>query len=336
MKENFQKLANAGNIQKIFINFLIIFLIIFLLFKFNVVEINSIYIILEKPIMLLLLFFLFFITFMMLTFRWKMFLEVQGIKYKFTFLLKIVCFGFFFNTILPGSVSGDLFRTLFIFNKSPNEKTAALSSIVFDRIIGVIGLFALSSLIIAANYRMISENDSLLYLSSIILSSFAAILIIGLFLLKSSNRLLKTDFIIQNKEKNRFYRYLYKILNVFSKYNSNTTTVAYCLGIAVLIHFVNLCIFLCVAYLIFKDNFSLINYSISMTYSLMINVLPITPGGIGLGEGSFDQICKLLFNNYQHIDFGSIFFIFRSISVIAIILSCVPFLIYWKNITRAD
>jgi len=324
------------NTQKLFVNFLIVFLIIFLLFKFNVIRLNSIYMILDRPLVLLFLLFLFFSTFIILTFRWKMLLEVQGIKHSFIFLLKIVCFGFFFNVILPGSASGDLFRTLLIFNKSPNEKTAALSSILFDRIIGIVGLFTLSSVIITANYRVIAQNDALLYLSSTILCSFAAIIITSVFLLKSSNILLKTDFIVQNKDKNSFYRFLHKILEVFSKYHSKTTTIACCLCIAVLIHFINLCILLCVAYLIFRDNFSIVNYAISMTYSLIANVLPVTPGGIGVGEGSFDQICKLLFDNYQHIDFGSIFFIFRSIGGLAAILACVPFLIYRKNITRAD
>jgi hypothetical protein len=41
-------------------------------------------------------------------------------------------------------------------------------------------------------------------------------------------------------------------------------------------------------------NISLLDISIAAPLALVANVLPFTPGGLGIGEAAFDQICRWL------------------------------------------
>jgi glycosyltransferase 2 family protein len=55
----------------------------------------------------------------------------------------------------------------------------------------------------------------------------------------------------------------------------------------------------------------------------MVNALPLTPRGIGVGEAAFDQICPWLEPTLSGAAYSSIFFAFRVVSS----LTCIPGLI---------
>jgi len=65
------------------------------------------------------------------------------------------------------------------------------------------------------------------------------------------------------------------------------------------------------------------DYMFAVPLTLIVNALPLTPSGIGVGEAAFDQICRWLELTPSGAAYSSIFFAFRVVST----LTCIPGLI---------
>ena len=63
-------------------------------------------------------------------------------------------------------------------------------------------------------------------------------------------------------------------------------------------------------------NLSAADYMIAAPLSMLANALPLTPGGLGVGEVAFDQICTWLDAGSDSGAYASIFFAFRAVSML--------------------
>lgn len=50
--------------------------------------------------------------------------------------------------------------------------------------------------------------------------------------------------------------------------------------------------------------------------SMFANAVPISPGGIGIGEAAFNQICVWIAHSNEHYPYATIFLAYRVISII--------------------
>ncbi len=96
--------------------------------------------------------FLFFAHFVLLGIflsacRLKWLLQAQQIEVTYFYTLKINLIGLFFNNFLPGATGGDLLRAFYLAKDNKNTPQA-IAIIVFDRIVGLIGLATLASLVL--------------------------------------------------------------------------------------------------------------------------------------------------------------------------------------------
>jgi uncharacterized membrane protein YbhN (UPF0104 family) len=70
--------------------------------------------------------------------------------------------------------------------------------------------------------------------------------------------------------------------------------------------------------------------------TLIVNALPLTPNGLGVGEVAFNQICHWLEPVPSNAAYSSIFFAFRAISLVAALPGLVSFVIYRKGARSTD
>ena len=71
------------------------------------------------------------------TLRWKVLLETQGVDLSFKRVLELSLVGSFFNIALPGAVSGDFIKAVYVTKQVKNKRGAIFGSMLFDRILGV-------------------------------------------------------------------------------------------------------------------------------------------------------------------------------------------------------
>lgn len=78
-------------------------------------------------------------------FRWSILVRAQDLPISPRDVLRLGLVGFFFNNFLPGTVSGDLVKVAFLMREQ-NRRTAAIATVLLDRIIGLTGLFWVATL----------------------------------------------------------------------------------------------------------------------------------------------------------------------------------------------
>ncbi len=78
--------------------------------------------------------------------RWSLLLRAQDVYLKPLAIARYGFIGLFFNTFMPGVVSGDVIKAWYVISdrEKGQEKTPILTAIIIDRIFGLFGLIVLS------------------------------------------------------------------------------------------------------------------------------------------------------------------------------------------------
>ena len=253
------------------------------------------------------LIFLIFITFLLGAFRWSLILKSSNIKNSFIENFKIYYICSFFNNFLFGNLGGDFLKIYYVSKLTNSNKTKNSLSILIDRLFGFIGLFLLggtSFIIILINKN---EYNYVLY--------FFGTILISLFI----------------------FFYLFKLLrkislldNLIKYFNLRQNLFFWCVLISVIIFFTVHSIIFFISSFIFSFHISL-NYIFFANFiSVLMSAIPLTPGGIGLGEIGFIFINNHIFDLYLN-NLANIIVYFRILVFISSLPAIILFINYKKN-----
>jgi uncharacterized membrane protein YbhN (UPF0104 family) len=78
--------------------------------------------------------------------RWFLLVRAQDLPFTLRNAFRLGLIGYFFNTFLPGAVGGDLVKATFIAREQ-RRRTVAVSTVLMDRAIGLLGLIAIVAVI---------------------------------------------------------------------------------------------------------------------------------------------------------------------------------------------
>ena len=74
----------------------------------------------------------------LLTFlRWYYLVRAQDLPFRVPDALRLGIIGFFFNTFMPGSVGGDAIKAVFLAREQKNRRTMAVATVIMDRAIAL-------------------------------------------------------------------------------------------------------------------------------------------------------------------------------------------------------
>jgi uncharacterized protein (TIRG00374 family) len=93
-------------------------------------------------------------------FRWQVLLRVQAIRLPFSRVVALSIIGMFYNLFLPGGTGGDIIKTYLLWKETPNKKPAALLAVLFDRMIGLVALIAITGILIGLRYSWLTRETS--------------------------------------------------------------------------------------------------------------------------------------------------------------------------------
>src|SRR5205814_3543738 len=118
-------------------------------------------------------------------FRWHVLLKVQKIHLSVPRLAGLFFIGMFYNQFLPGGTGGDIIKSYLLLKETPDKKAGALLAVVFDRLIGLVALVAITVTLVSLRFDILSKSPET-----------RRLLWILMFLLGSSITALLTSFII--------------------------------------------------------------------------------------------------------------------------------------------
>jgi hypothetical protein len=72
--------------------------------------------------------------------RWKMLLQVHGVRMRFWRVFELNMIGQFFSTVGVGTTGGDVFKIFYVARAVPGHRTAVAFTVILDRVIGLLAL----------------------------------------------------------------------------------------------------------------------------------------------------------------------------------------------------
>jgi glycosyltransferase 2 family protein len=223
--------------------------------------------------------------------RWKLLLEVESLKtFPLLSVARLTWIGLFFNSFLPGAVTGDLIKLVYARELDPSlSKTTLITSAFLDRIFGLVGLLTLMGLFSLVNYNKVTAiSPQLTYLIHFNLFLFAGAIffVATLFFPK------KGQSLVLNLVENIPVLGL-KIQKTFEKVwliGSHPKSVFKAIFMSLVIQFISVFAFWMLTSPFYSSNLSLSEVFTFIPLGLIAVAIPIAPAGLGVGHLAFDTL----------------------------------------------
>jgi hypothetical protein len=204
---------------------------------------------------------------------------------------RLAFIGLLFSVCLPGSTGGDALRIYYASRGNEGRRTEVATICLLDRLIGLFG-FLLWPLLAAPFFpSLIGGNAALRGLLAA--TALAAATVAALFIAAGSPRVLRTSGVVWVLTRLPWGRYLRAALDTLSALRGSPGTLAVALGITLLAHTIAVAVVLLIAQ---ATNPAGAAWEMSLLIPLgaIANTLPLTPGGLGVGEVAFDRLFALV------------------------------------------
>jgi glycosyltransferase 2 family protein len=246
--------------------------------------------------------------------RWQILLRAQGLALPYLTTVRVLAASLFFGIFLPGGAGGDLMRGAHLYKAAKGRRAAALSSILADRFIGFVGFLLVGIAAVAARPFVPAIGLAITGAAA----SVAAAALVAAFCSPAAaaalrRRLPRLAHLIADAEAAaRQYARAWR-----------SAALALALSLAIVVLGVTPVVMLAVAMGV--PGISPFDYGTAGLYALLANSLPVTPGGLGVGEAGFASAMALLAPN-AHAAFGTIFLAYRGIFALATLPGFVAYL----------
>jgi len=260
-----------------------------LLYVSGLLDFRALTALFHKPVQFAFCFLLIFATVPLAAYRWHLLLRHQDFHLPYWKTLAVVFVGGFFNTFLPGAYGGDIVRAGYIYHGARRNGGRLIVSILVDRLTGIAGLILLG---LAAQVLL---PDSLNHIVTIALVGLSVILLVGLALLMLGSH--TVGRLMQRAGHAIGERIMRATLQV------RTAVSAYIKSWPIIVAAVAISVFqfalILIALINLSSLFDFATVSASTTalagiISLIANSIPLTPGGIGLGEAAYANAVRML------------------------------------------
>lgn len=244
--------------------------------------------------------------------RWYMLNSAQRVNLDFTSTFISTYIGAGYSNILPGTVGGDFVRWFYLLKKIPDKKSSVLFSLFLDRVLGFVGVFIAVGIIFATRMQALLQNPALYY--PFVLLSLLCIAILATFftLITLSGRIPFSEFLMRRFPENKWAKHAASLFNALRVYRISKSSIAKCLLISIGIQLVMAVAVKIIAEVMGFSGISLTDYLIAASLTQIVNLIPATPGGIGIGEMAFANILILL-NPGTSAAYATVYFAFRVI-----------------------
>jgi len=233
---------------------------------------------------------LMFLDIALMAARLSMLFRPQGLRLSFCNSLELTLVSSFFATFLPGAAGGDVAKLFYAAKENKGRRTEIVTVVIFDRAIGLLSLLLLP-LFFAPLFPELIRSVEVLRVLLIAAASLALCMLAGLAVCLASPVLV-----------NRLTRWVFQFLpggklaersaGTIAGYRRSPGVLVAALGLSLL---ANLSLIAVTALAILALHPSSMSMKMCLVIPLgdLANNLPITPGGLGVGESAYNVLFKM-------------------------------------------
>lgn len=260
--------------------------------------------------------------------RWYTLLHTIGIRIRLRPCAEIFAMGTFANAFLPGGTGGDLVRAVYIARHVHTDRSGGVISVMADRAIGFLGVLAVAFMLgLAASDHVI--GSPLTRAAYFLVSGGFAAVTIGLLIVLAMlppARVAKISSWIGTRT--MLHRGLLRIVRVIGQFRKNPAAFATSFVLSVLITLT-----IVFAVILLSSGFKAgglgpLDFANATVFALVANIVPITPGGVGVAEGVFALFCYSWESMPTALAYGTIFLGQRLITMLISLVGSIAFVTY--------
>ena len=291
-------------------------ILLWILVRFDYIQVGLLGRLVKRPYLVLVLICLLGLTFPICALRWYILLKIQGINLRYFQVFKVNYQSTFLGLFLPGAIGGDAIRIALGSTLLPKQKMVLALSIFFDRLIGAISLLSLT---IIATLIFLAENityygKNIPFLS---IGIFITVSLITIFFAKRFPVRLRNITRTRNWHKGNFIqRLIANITESIHLYRSCPGQLALCYGISLIVHASRLLVIYILAISLGMAGVNVLTYVLAGSISFFANLMPATPGGIGIGEAAFTKIVGSLAMADRQTAYGTVILAIRALDAV--------------------
>ncbi|MEO5341366.1 MAG: flippase-like domain-containing protein [Magnetococcus sp. MYC-9] len=229
--------------------------------------------------------------------RWFILLDSQEIRLPFAWVHRMTYLTVCFNLLVPGSIGGDALRMGYLIRQSgDDQKGAAILTILADRLTGLYSLFALALLASLANLPIMLEQ---LPTRLLVLSLALAVLggpLLALLLFWVAERLPSPRPPTEGTTALKRW-WQTALLQTVRSARLFRRTIGHLLSavlVSALAQTVEIVALLWIAQQLGLLTAPFDHFFVAAPVAWLANLLPLSPGGLGVGEAAFAQVCQWL------------------------------------------
>lgn len=238
----------------------------------------------------LIAFLLVLIDIVVTAWRLCLLLKPRGLHLSVVSSVRLTLIGTFFNACLPGSSGGDLVKIYYASAGNQGRRTEVATIMVLDRIVGMLVLLVWPLALAPLFPELIASSTALrllLWGAAAMAAATTAMMLIALSTTVRHSRLLARIL-----TKIPMGVYAERVLNTVHQYRHNRLTLLAATGITVLAHTLAIGATLMIA-MVANPAGAAREMIILIPIGFMANVVPVTPGGLGVGEVAFDALFSI-------------------------------------------
>lgn len=217
-------------------------------------------------------------------------MKPRGLHLSLVSSVKLSLIGNFFNACLPGAASGDTIKIYYATQGNRGCRTEVATIMLLDRAVGMFALIIWPLLVAPLFLQLgglISVFRGLLWAGAAV----AAVMLLSMlvcFLTGAKSKRLVTSILLHLP----LGSYIERMFDTVCSYRHNVRTLLAALGISLLAHTMTIGVTLLLAQAI-NPGGATWTMSILIPLGFLANILPVTPGGLGIGEAAFNKLFEM-------------------------------------------
>lgn len=239
-------------------------------------------------------------TFIFAILRWWVLLRAVGIELPLRTTAKLTMIGSFFNTFMPGAVGGDAFKMYYAVEHAPSgKKVEAATTVAMDRMIGLGSMFLLVAIAMLVP-PLLGRTDTVFSdVSRAVGDQFSPLWTplgiaagVGIILLGASFHPGVRDWklVAGIRERVPGMRYGARIVDVFVQTIRSPWPLLAAILLSCAAHLATVACFFVVGRALGETALGVGRYVFLVPIGLMVNAIPGSPAGIGIGEAAYEKL----------------------------------------------
>jgi glycosyltransferase 2 family protein len=244
--------------------------------------------------------------------RWWMVMRAAGLRLPFGLVLRLHLIGMFFSTWLPGAVGGDAARGAYVVRALDTRRTTALLTVVIDRLFSLFGLVVVVAILVAFHLGRVGAAPILTFYG-VFTIGIIVLAVAGAFLVHAAAARLTVG---DGPRLQRLRPYARQLQSAVVLIGSARGTLLLCTAVSVLASVV-----VVLGVVVISSGFPFapdpIVTGLAAAVATISSAVPLTPGGLGIGEMAFAQVCEQVAGAT-----GPLATIYLSFRIVAALVSC--------------